>query len=230
MFAGGTEGIIGDFSIAGFSGMKALPIHYNDAPEKASRPFDKDREGFVFSEGCGVVVLEELEHAKARGAKIYCEVAGAAASSDAFHVAQPDPSAQGAIRSMKWAIQDAQIDPKEVSYINAHGSSTPINDPLETMAIKKVFGEAAYNIPVTSTKSMIGHPMGASGALEAIACIKTIETGVIHPTLNLDTPDPECDLDYVPKVARQANVRVTLSNSFGLGGQNACLVLKKFEK
>ncbi|MBI5713109.1 MAG: beta-ketoacyl-ACP synthase II [Chloroflexi bacterium] len=229
MFAGGTEGIIGDFSIAGFSGMKALPIHYNDAPEKASRPFDKDREGFVFSEGCGVVVLEELEHAKARGAKIYCEVVGAAASSDAFHVAQPDPTAQGAIRSMTWALRDAQIDPKEVGYINAHGSSTPINDPLETMAIKKVFGEAAYNIPVTSTKSMIGHPMGASGALEAIACIKTIETGIIHPTLNLDTPDPECDLDYVPKVARQANVRVTLSNSFGLGGQNACLVLKRFE-
>ncbi|MBI4631463.1 MAG: beta-ketoacyl-[acyl-carrier-protein] synthase II [Chloroflexi bacterium] len=210
-------------------GAADIPIHYNDAPEKASRPFDKDREGFVFSEGCGVVVLEELEHAKARGAKIYCEVVGAAASSDAFHVAQPDPSAQGAIRSMTWALRDAQVDPKEVGYINAHGSSTPINDPLETMAIKKVFGEAAYNIPVTSTKSMIGHPMGASGALEAIACIKTIETGVIHPTLNLDTPDPECDLDYVPNVARQANVRVTLSNSFGLGGQNACLVLRKFE-
>jgi beta-ketoacyl-acyl-carrier-protein synthase II len=229
MFAGGTEALIGDFAIAGFSGMKALPVHYNDAPEKASRPFDKDREGFIFSEGCGIVVLEELEHAKKRGARIYAEVTGHAASSDAFHVAQPDPSGMGAIRAMKWALADSRIDPAEIGYVNAHGSSTPINDPLETMAIKKVFGEHAYNLCVSSTKSMIGHPMGASGTLEAIACVKTLETGIVHPTANLDQPDPECDLDYVPHTAREVKIKAALSNSFGLGGQNACVVLRKFE-
>ena len=229
VFVGGTEAIIGDFSIAGFSGMKALPIHYNDRPDQASRPFDKDREGFIFSEGCGVMVLERLETAQARGARIYAEVVGHAASSDAFHVAQPDPSAGGAIRSMQWAIRDAGIEPTEVNYINAHGSSTPINDPLETMAIKKVFGDHAYKLKISSTKSMIGHPMGASGTLEAIACVKSIQTGVVHPTINLDNPDPECDLDYVANVASQTPVRVAMSNSFGLGGQNACVVLKKFE-
>jgi beta-ketoacyl-acyl-carrier-protein synthase II len=229
MFAGGTEALIGDFAIAGFSGMKALPVHYNDAPEKASRPFDKDREGFIFSEGCGIVVLEELEHAKKRGARIYAEVTGHAASSDAFHVAQPDPSGMGAIRAMKWALADSRIDPAEIGYVNAHGSSTPINDPLETMAIKKVFGEHAYNLCVSSTKSMIGHPMGASGSLEAIACVKTLETGIVHPTANLDQPDPECDLDYVPHTAREVKIKAALSNSFGLGGQNACVVLRKFE-
>lgn len=229
MFAGGTEALIGDFAIAGFSGMKALPVHYNDAPEKASRPFDKDREGFIFSEGCGIIVLENLEHAQKRGAPIYAEVVGHAASSDAFHVAQPDPSGMGAIRAMKWALNDACIDPSEIGYINAHGSSTPINDPLETMAIKKVFGEHAYNLCVSSTKSMIGHPMGASGTLEAIACVQTLLTGVVHPTANLDNPDPECDLDYVPRTAREVKVKAALSNSFGLGGQNACVVLRKFE-
>ena len=229
VFAGGTEGIIGDFSIAGFSGMKALPVHFNDRPDKASRPFDKDREGFVFSEGCGIMVLENLDHALARGARIYAEVVGQAASSDAFHVAQPDPSGAGAIRAMKWAVRDAGIDPSEVDYVNAHGSSTPINDPLETKSIKEVFGDHAYKLKISSTKSMIGHPMGASGTLEAIACVKAIETGIIHPTINLDNPDPECDLDYVPNVAREASVRVAMSNSFGLGGQNACIVLKKFE-
>lgn len=229
VFAGGTEAIIGDFSIAGFSGMKALPVHFNDRPSEASRPFDKDREGFVFSEGCGIMILENLETARARGARIYAEVLGHAASSDAFHVAQPDPTAGGAIRSMQWALRDAGIDPSEVDYINAHGSSTPINDPLETMAIKKVFGDHARNLKISSTKSMIGHPMGASGTLEAIACVKSIQTGVIHPTINLQDPDPECDLDYVPNVAVQAPVHITLSNSFGLGGQNACVVLKQFE-
>jgi beta-ketoacyl-acyl-carrier-protein synthase II len=229
VFAGGTEAIIGDFSIAGFSGMKALPVHFNDHPEKASRPFDTDREGFVFSEGCGIMILESLEKAQARGARIYAEVVGHAASSDAFHVAQPDPTAGGAIRSMQWAIRDAGIDLTEVNYINAHGSSTPINDPLETVAIKKVFGDHAYKLKISSTKSMIGHPMGASGTLEAIACVKAIETGIIHPTINLENPDPECDLDYVPNVASHTPVRVALSNSFGLGGQNACVVLKKFE-
>lgn len=229
MVAGGTEALIGDFAIAGFSGMRALPTHFNDAPEKASRPFDRDREGFVFSEGCGVVVLERFEHAKARGARMYAEVIGQGASSDAFHVAQPDPSGEGAIRAMKWALQDAQVDPSEIGYINAHGSSTPINDPLETMAIKKVFGDHARDLCISSTKSMIGHPMGASGTLEAIACIKTLTTGIAHPTRNLDNPDPECDLDYIPGAARKVDVRVVMSNSFGLGGQNACLVLKKFE-
>lgn len=229
VFAGGTEAIIGDFSIAGFSGMKALPVHFNHAPEKASRPFDKDREGFVFSEGCGVMILERLETALARGARILAEVAGHAASSDAFHVAQPDPSGAGAIRAMKWALNNARIAPGDVDYINAHGSSTPINDPLETMAIKQVFGDHARNLLISSTKSMIGHPMGASGTLEAIACVKAITTGTVHPTINLENPDPECDLDYVPNVARKAVVRTALSNSFGLGGQNACVVLKKFE-
>ena len=229
VFAGGTEAIIGDFAIAGFSGMKALPTHFNHAPEKASRPFDKDREGFVFSEGCGVMILERLESALARGARIYAEVAGQAASSDAFHVAQPDPGGAGAIRAMKWALRDAAADPCEVDYVNAHGSSTPINDPLETMAIKQVFGDHAGKLVISSTKSMIGHPMGASGTLEAIACVKSINTGIIHPTINLENPDPECDLDYVPNVARHAAVRVAMSNSFGLGGQNACIILRKFE-
>lgn len=229
VFAGGTEAIIGDFSIAGFSGMKALPVHFNDQPEKASRPWDKDREGFVFSEGCGVMVLERLESALARGAHIYAEVAGHAASSDAFHVAAPDPSGMGAIRAMKWALKDANVEGKEVDYVNAHGSSTPINDPLETKAIKEVFGEHAYNLKISSTKSMIGHPMGASGTLEAIACVKSIQTGVVHPTINLDNPDADCDLDYVPHVAARKEVNVALTNSFGLGGQNACVVLKKYE-
>jgi beta-ketoacyl-acyl-carrier-protein synthase II len=229
VFAGGTEAIIGDFSIAGFSGMRALPVHFNHDPGRASRPFDKDREGFVFSEGCGVMVLERLEHALARGARIYAEVLGHAASSDSFHVAQPDPEGRGAIRAMKWALADAHVDPSQIDYINAHGSSTPINDPLETQSIKTVFGDHARRLKISSTKSMIGHPMGASGTLEAIACVKSIETGVIHPTINLENPDPECDLDYVPNVARQARVDVALSNSFGLGGQNACVVVRRFE-
>lgn len=228
VLAGSTEAAICDFALAGFGGMRALPIHYNDAPEKASRPFDKDREGFVFSEGSGVVVLERLEHALARRATIYAEVLGHASSSDAFHVAQPDPDAAGAIRAMKWALEDAAVNIEDVDYINAHGSSTPINDPLETKAIKTLFGELAYKIPVSSTKSMIGHPMGASGTLEALACIMTLQTGVVHPTRNLDEPDPECDLNFVPNTAQEHRVKITLSNSFGLGGQNACLVLSKF--
>lgn len=225
IFAGGTEALIKDFAMAGFGGMRALPIHYNDAPERASRPFDKDREGFVFSEGAGVVILESLDHARKRGARAYAEVLGHASSSDAFHVAQPDPSAAGAIRAMRWALEDARVDLRDVDYINAHGSSTPLNDPLETFAIKRLFGESAYEIPISSTKSMIGHPMGASGTLEAIACVMSLQTGILHPTRNLDEPDPECDLDYVPRCAREHKVNIVLSNSFGLGGQNACLVL-----
>jgi 3-oxoacyl-[acyl-carrier-protein] synthase II len=209
-----------------FNAMRALSCR-NDQPELASRPFDKDRDGFVLSDGCALVVLESLSHARARGARIYAEVLGQASSSDAYHVAAPDPTAAGAVRAMRWALQDAGVDTSEVGYINAHGTSTPLNDAGETLAIKKLFGEAAYHIPVSSTKSMLGHSMGASGTIEAIVCALTLYHGVIHPTINYQTPDPECDLDYVPNVARRPakGVCVTLSNSFGLGGQNACLVL-----
>jgi beta-ketoacyl-acyl-carrier-protein synthase II len=229
VITGGVEGTIKDFAIGGFSAMRALPVNFNDAPEKASRPFTLNREGFVYSEGCAILVLEELGHAQQRGARIYAEVLGQASSSDAYHVAAPDPTAQGAVRAMRWAIADAGITTDDIDYINAHGTSTPANDAGETLAIKKLFGERAYSIPISSTKSMIGHPMGAAGAMEAIVCTLTIQHGRIHPTINYDLPDPECDLDYVPNTAREANVRTTLSNSFGLGGQNACLVLRRFE-
>jgi 3-oxoacyl-[acyl-carrier-protein] synthase II len=229
VISGGTEAVMRDIAIAGFSNMRILPVNYNDRPAQASRPFDLDREGFVFSEGAGIFILERLEHALQRGAHIYGEVAGHAASSDGYHVAIPDPEAAGAIRCMKWALQDAGLEPECIDYINAHGTGTTVNDPLETLAIKKVFGEQAYRIPVSSTKSMIGHAMGAAGALEAIACVQTLTSGWIHPTLNLDRPDPECDLDYVPHQARQAEVNAVLSNSFGLGGQNACLILKRYQ-
>jgi 3-oxoacyl-[acyl-carrier-protein] synthase II len=228
VISGGTEAIIRDFAIGGFLSMRALPLNYNDRPWAASRPFDIKREGFVFSEGAGAMVLESLEHALSRGAHIYAEIAGHASSTDGFHVAAPDPEGAGPIRAMRWALQDAGLPPEEVDYINAHGSSTPINDVTETKAIKAVFGEHAYRLAVSSTKSMLGHAMGASGALEAIACALSIEHGWLPPTINLDTPDPECDLDYVPNQARQRRVDVTLSNSFGLGGQNACLVLKRY--
>jgi 3-oxoacyl-(acyl-carrier-protein) synthase len=176
-----------------------------------------------------VLVLEELGHALRRGARIYAEVLGHAASADAHHVAAPDPTADGAVRAMRWALRDARVSPQQIDYINPHGSSTPIGDATETLAIKKLFGESAYSVPISSTKSMIGHALGAAGALEAVACVKTIETGTIHPTINYTTPDPECDLDYVPNQARAASVRTVLSNSFGLGGQNACLVLARYE-
>jgi len=226
MICGGVDSLVQDFAIAGFNAMRALSTR-NDAPEQASRPFDKDRDGFVLSDGGALVVLESLPHARARGARIYAEVLGQASSSDAYHVAAPDPTAAGAVRAMRWALQDARVDEGEVEYINAHGTSTPLNDSIETLAIKKLFGDAAHRIPISSTKSMLGHCMGASGAVEAIVCALTIHQGVIHPTINYQTPDPECDLDYVPNVARDASrrVRVALSNSFGLGGQNACLVL-----
>jgi 3-oxoacyl-[acyl-carrier-protein] synthase II len=224
MICGGVESLIQDFTIAAFNAMRALSTR-NDQPEQASRPFDKDRDGFVLSDGCALVVLEGLPHARARRARIYAEVLGQASSSDAYHVAAPDPTAAGAVRAMQWALKDARVDKSEIGYINAHGTSTPLNDAIETLAVKKLFGEAAFRIPISSTKSMLGHCMGASGAVEAIVCALTIHHGVIHPTINYQTPDPECDLDYVPNVARQERVRVTLSNSFGLGGQNACLVL-----
>jgi beta-ketoacyl-acyl-carrier-protein synthase II len=227
VLAGGTEAQVQDYMIAGFSAMRALPISYNDDPERASRPFDANREGFVFSEGAAALILENYEHATARDAHIYAEIAGHASSSDAFHMATPDPSGNGALRTMRWALQDAGVAPEDVGYINAHGTSTPANDTVETLAIKLLFGERAYNIPISSTKSMIGHAMGASGAIEAAACALTIDREQIHPTINIETPDPSCDLDYVPDEARTDSVDVVLSNSFGLGGQNACLVLRR---
>lgn len=227
--AGGTEGLIQDFAIGGFCAMRALPTSYNDAPEKASRPFDKNREGFVYSEGAAALILESLEHALARGARIYAEVVGQASSSDGLHMAAPDPDANGPARAMRWALDDAGLPPEAIDYINAHGTSTPLNDLTETRAIKKVFGEHAYKVAISSIKSMLGHAMGASGALEAIATAMTIYEGVIPPTINYETPDPELDLDYVPNIARRANVRTALSNSFGLGGSNACLILKRYE-
>ncbi len=227
MIAGGVEGIVRDFAIAGFSLMRALSTR-NDSPQTASRPFDRTRDGFVFSEGCGVLVLEQLDQARARGARIYAEVLGHASSSDAYHIAAPDPAGAGAVRAMRWALRDARVDPSEVDYINAHGTSTPINDAVETHAVKSIFGEQAYNIPISSTKSMIGHALGGAGALEAITVTMTLVTQHIHPTINYHDPDPECDLDYVPNEARDARVRVSMSNSFGLGGHNACLVLGQY--
>ncbi|HLC06136.1 MAG TPA: beta-ketoacyl synthase N-terminal-like domain-containing protein, partial [Anaerolineales bacterium] len=230
IIAGGTEAVITDFAIAAFSAMRALPTGFNDDPQHASRPFDARREGFILSEGAAFLVLEDYEHACARGAPhIYAEVSGYASSSDAFHVAAPDPTASGAIRTMKWALQSAEIEPHQVDYINAHGTGTPANDAVETLAIKRLFGEHAYDLPISSTKSMLGHALGASGAIEAVACALTIGRGMIHPTTNYEHPDPECDLDYVPLKPRAADVRIALSNSFGLGGQNACLILERVE-
>ncbi len=229
VICGGVEALIHFAPIAGFCAMRALSTR-NDEPERASRPFDAERDGFVYSEGCAVLVLEALGHAQARGARVRAEVLGHASSSDAFHVAQPDPEGMGASRAMQWALGDAGLMPDDVDYINAHGSSTPISDPIETRAIKRVFGKHAYEIPISSTKSMIGHAMGGAGAIEAAVCVLTVEQGMIHPTINLETPDPECDLDYVPEGARKADVHVALSNSFGLGGQNACLVVGRFEE
>ncbi len=230
VIAGGTEALVRHFSIGGFAVMRALPTNYNSRPEQASRPFDALREGFVFSEGAAAVVLESLEHAQARRARLYAEVLGHASSSDGFHIAAPDPDGKGAIRAMRWAIQDAGIEPTAIDYINAHGSSTPLNDSMETAAIKAVFGEHAQRLAISSTKSMLGHAMGASGTIEAIACILAMWDGKIPPTINYENPDPACDLDYVPNLARAQAVHISMSNSFGLGGQNACLVLKKFPR
>ncbi len=209
--------------------MRALPTSYNDEPERASRPFDAKREGFVLSEGAACLILENLNHARARGAHIYAEIVGYASSSDGYSIATPDPSAKGAIRTMRWAIEDAGISPSQISYINAHGTSTLANDSAETLAIKNLFGEDAYRIPISSTKSMIGHAMGASGAIETIVCALSLERGMIHPTINYEYPDPELDLDYVPNQAREQSLDYAMSNSFGLGGQNACIVLKRMK-
>jgi 3-oxoacyl-[acyl-carrier-protein] synthase II len=229
ILAGGTEALIRDFAVAGFISMRALATSYNDDPERASRPFDAKREGFVFAEGAACLVLESLDHARARGAHVYAEIVGYASSSDGYHIAATEPTGSGAMRTMDWALRDAGLAPSQVGYINAHGTSTPANDAAETLAIKRLFGDQAYRIPVSSTKSMMGHPMGAAGAIECAVCALTIQRGHIHPTINYEFPDPECDLDYVPNRARQADVRVTLSNSFGLGSQNACVVLTRLE-
>jgi 3-oxoacyl-[acyl-carrier-protein] synthase II len=229
IIAGSAEALIQDFTFAGFSTMRALPINFNDEPERASRPFDAKREGFVLSEGSACLILESLDHARSRAAHIYAEIVGYASSSDAYNIALPDPSAKGAIRTMRWALEDADISPAQVSYINAHGTSTPANDSAETLAIKTLFGEVAYQIPISSTKSMIGHTMGASGAIETAVCALSLERGLIHPTINYEYPDPELDLDYVPNHARELSLEYVMSNSFGLGGQNACIVLKRAE-
>ena len=229
MLAGGSEAGICELGLAAFNNMHALSRRQDD-PTKASRPFDKDRDGFVCAEGAGIFVFESLEHAQRRGARILAEVAGYAASSDAYHVVAPCADGEGAARTMRWALDDAGIQPEDVDFISAHGTATPAGDLAETLAIKSVFGEQAYRIPVSSTKSMIGHTLGASGAIESVACIMALRTGMVPPTTNLDTPDPDCDLDYVPHQARNVgDVRVVLKNSFGFGGQNACLVFKRFE-
>ncbi|WP_435921306.1 beta-ketoacyl-ACP synthase II [Paenibacillus sp. DYY-L-2] len=226
MICGGAEATIRPTGLAGFCAMRAMSTR-NDDPEKASRPFDSERDGFVMGEGSGILILESLEHAQKRGAKIYAEVIGYGLSGDAHHMTEPDPN--GPERCMKMAIRDAGIDPSEVDYINAHGTSTPVGDRSETIAIKRAFGEHAGKLAISSTKSMTGHLLGAAGGVEAVICGLTLQHGVIAPTINLEHPDPECDLDYVPNAARKADVRVTMSNSFGFGGHNATIILKKFE-
>ncbi|HCI85871.1 MAG TPA: beta-ketoacyl-[acyl-carrier-protein] synthase II [Dehalococcoidia bacterium] len=225
---GGTEAGICEIGMGGFSTMRALSTWDGD-PALASRPFDKGRDGFAPAEGSGVLILESLEHAQARGAKIYAEIGGWGVSSDAYHLVQPHPEGSGAAKAMNRALENAGVTISDIDYINAHGTSTPINDASETRAIKAVFGEQAYNIPISSTKSMVGHSLGASGSLEAIACIQSINDGILHPTINQTETDPECDLDYIPNEAREAKIDIALSNSFGFGGQNACLVIKKFD-
>lgn len=224
---GGTEAAIVPISIAGFSAMKALST-YNDEPQKASRPFDAKRDGFVMGEGAGILVLETLEHAKARGAKIYAEIVGYGVTCDAYHITAPDPEGLGAAKAMKKAMDEAGLTPEDISYINAHGTSTPLNDKLETLAIKKVFGKRAYDIPISSIKSMIGHLLGAAGGVEAVASVLTVFHGIIPPTINYENPDPECDLDYVPNKARKSQINAVLSNNLGFGGHNVTIAFKKY--
>jgi 3-oxoacyl-[acyl-carrier-protein] synthase II len=227
MLTGGSEASICPIGIAGFNSMRAMSTR-NDDPQKASRPFDAQRDGFVMGEGGSVLVLEELEHAKNRGAKIYAELGGIGLTGDAHHITAPAPGGEGAVRSMSLCVKDAGLQPQDIDYINAHGTSTPFNDKFETMAIKTVFGEHAYKLHVSSTKSMVGHLLGAAGGVEAIATIKTITEGIIPPTINYEFPDPECDLNYVPNKAIQKTVNAAISNTFGFGGHNASLLFMKF--
>lgn len=229
MICGGTEDAISPMGVGGFAAMRALSTR-NDEPERASRPFDRDRDGFVIGDGSGILILEELEHARERGAPIFAEVAGYGMSGDAFHITQPSEDGDGAFRAMTAALHDADVKPEEVDYINAHGTSTPIGDRLETFAIKRVFGDRAYQVAISSTKSMTGHLLGAAGGLEAGILALSIHNAVIPPTINLENLDPECDLDYVPNVARKAAIRYGLSNSFGFGGTNVSLLLKRYEE
>jgi 3-oxoacyl-[acyl-carrier-protein] synthase II len=228
MVCGGGESVMHPITLAALGNMGAASQR-NDEPERASRPFDAHRDGFVMGEGAAVLILESLQHARRRGARIYAEVIGYGASSDAYHITAPDQDGTGAAQSMQAALDDAGLGPQEIDYINAHGTSTPLNDRIETLAIHTVFGDHAGKVPISSTKSMVGHLMGAAGAVEAIACVKTLESGVIHPTINYETPDPECDLDYVPNQAREVHPYIVLSNSFGFGGHNATLIFRKWE-
>ncbi|MDK2821056.1 MAG: 3-oxoacyl-[acyl-carrier-protein] synthase [Clostridia bacterium] len=227
VITGGSEASVTPLTVAGFAAMKALSTR-NDDPAKASRPFENNRDGFVLGEGAGVLVLETLEHAEARGARIYAEISGYGCTADAYHMTAPSPEGETVTRAISLALEDAGLKPEDVDYINAHGTSTPLNDRQETLAIKKVFGDHAYKLAISSTKSMIGHLLGASGAVEAIATALSLYTGVIPPTINYEEPDPECDLDYVPNEARQQPIEVAMSNSFGFGGHNATIVLRKF--
>ncbi len=229
MVAGGSEAAVSPLAIGGFSAMKALSTRNNE-PEKASRPFDKTRDGFVLAEGAGVVILEELSHALARHAPIYAEVIGYGMTGDAYHITAPDPEGSGAARAMEKALKSARLSPSDVDYINAHGTSTGLNDKIETAAIKQIFNSHAHEIPVSSTKSMTGHVLGATGALEIISCALTVKNKIIPPTINYEFPDPECDLDYVPNKAREQEVEVALSNSFGFGGHNAVLAVRDFHE
>jgi len=229
MIAGGVEAVVNYIPFAGFIAVKALSTR-NDDPERASRPFDADRDGFVISEGVGLMVLERLSHAKARGARVLGEVLGYAASTDAFHEIAPDPEGKGPARAIRWALENAGVGVEEIDYINAHAAGTPLGDAAETKAIKRAFGERAYDIPVSSTKSMIGHCFAGAGAVESVATLMTLRHGIIPPTINYETPDPECDLDCVPNEARKLDVRIALKNSFGMGGQNACLVLGRYDE
>jgi 3-oxoacyl-[acyl-carrier-protein] synthase II len=228
ILTGGTEGAVTEYGIGGFGQLKALSTNFNDTPERASRPFDKDRDGFVMGEGAGILVLEELEHAKKRGAKIYAELAGYGATADAYHLTAPSPDGEGGSRALQLAMQDADLKPEEVDYINAHGTSTPTNDPVETKAIKLAFHEHAYRLAVSSTKSMMGHALGASGGLETIITALAVQKDFFPATLNLDEPDSECDLDYVPNKGRQGTIRAALSMSLGFGGHNSVIAVKKY--
>ncbi len=228
MAAGGSEAAITKMGFGGFCALKALSKRNHD-PEHASRPFDRDRDGFVMGEGSGIVILEDLEHAKKRGAEIYCEMVGYGMSGDAYHMTAPDPGGDGAVRCMKLSLEDAKIDTSEVGYINAHGTSTQLNDAMESAAIKKVFGDHVHKVPVSSTKGVTGHLLGATGATELIACVKAIKHSILPPTINHENPDLDCDLDYVPNTAREQEVNVAINNSLGFGGHNVTLVLKKFK-